>query len=126
MKEATNGLKWKILQLVKNNLSIKTIIKEYKFVTPVKAKANITAAIKKTADADADMDFWNEARKANALLYSWLMEGKNTPTLTDEQVVDTYTKVWYFEGSQNKKIGQMEHFDFLIAAYSGLVERPPM
>ena len=114
----------KILQLVKNNAGIKTIIKKYKFTTLVKAKAAIANAVNEMNDADADMDFWNEAGKANALLCSWLMEGKNTAMLSDKQVIDTYTKVWDFEGSQNKKIGEMEHFDFLIAAYSGLVKRP--
>ncbi len=114
----------KILQLLKNNAGIKNIIKKYKFSTPVKAKADIAEALKQMLDADADMNFWDEAAKANMLLCAWLMEGKNTAALTDKQVIDAYNNVWDFEGSQNKKIGEIEHFDFLIAAYSTLIKKP--
>jgi CHAT domain-containing protein len=114
----------KILQLVKNNTGIKNFIKKYKFATPVQAKEAIANAVKEMMDEDADMDFWNEAGKANVLLCSWLMEGKNTAALTDKLIIDAYNKVWDFEGSQNKKIGEIEHFDFLITAYSGLAKKP--
>jgi len=114
----------KILQLVKNNAGIKSIIKKYKFVVPAKAKEDIALAIKEIDDADADMNFWKEAGKANVLLCAWLMEGKNTETLTDKFIIEAYNKVWDFEGSQNKKIGEIEHFDFLIAAYSTLIKKP--
>ena len=39
-------------------------------------------------------------------------------------VVLAYTKVWNIAGSQNKKISELEHFDFLLMAYSDLVKKP--
>jgi len=114
----------KILQLIKNTTATKAAAKKYKFTTAAKAKEDIANTIKVIKDADADMNFWYEAAMANLLLCSWLMEGKNTALLTDKMVIDAYNKVWDFEGSQNKKVGEIEHFDFLIAAYSDLVKRP--
>ena len=114
----------KILLLAKTKPGVNTLIKKYKFTAPQKVKADITDAIKKMINADADMDYWNEIAKANALLCAWLMEGKNTTELTDKMVTDAYKKVWGIEGSQNKKIAEIEHFDFLIAAYTGLVKKP--
>jgi hypothetical protein len=70
------------------------------------------------------MDFWKEIAKANALLCAWSIEGKNTKELTDKMVVDAYRKVWSIAGSQNKKVAEIEHFDFLIDAYTDLVKKP--
>ena len=114
----------KILMLVKNRPGIKPIIKKYKFAAADKTKADITEAIKKMVSADTDIDFWNVIAKANALLCAWLMEGKNTKGLTDKMVVLAYKKVWNIAGSQNKKISELEHFDFLLMAYSDLVKKP--
>lgn len=114
----------KILHLVKNRAGIKSIIKKYRFAPVVKTKADISDAITRMINADADMDFWNEIGKANALLCAWLLEGKNTKDLTDQMVVEAYGNVWNIAGSQNKKISELEHFDFLISAYSGLVKKP--
>jgi CHAT domain-containing protein len=113
----------KILQLVKNREGIRSVIKKYKFATAPVVKAAISDALKKIINADADMDFWNEIGRANTLLCSWLLEGKNTKELTDMLVVDAYKKVWNIAGSQNKKIAEIEHFDFLVSAYSGLVKK---
>jgi CHAT domain-containing protein len=113
-----------ILYLIKNTARVKSSVKNYKFITPVKARADIAEAIKEMIDVDADMNFWKEAGKANALLCGWLIEGKNSELLTDKIVIEAYNKVWDFEGSQNKKIGEIEHFDFLITAYSTLVKKP--
>ena len=114
----------KILLLVKSKPGISAIIKKYKFTLPQQTKAALANAIKKMISADVDMDFWNEITKANALLCAWLMEGKNTKELTDKMVADAYKKVWGIAGSQNKKVGEIEHFDSLLDAYSGLVKTP--
>ncbi len=114
----------KILFLIKSKPGSSSIIKKYKFASPQQTKADIAVAIAKMTNADADMDYWNEIAKANALLCAWLMEGKNTKELTDKMVVDAYKKVWNIVGSQNKKVSEIEHFDFLIEAYSGLVKKP--
>ena len=111
----------RILFLVKSKPAI---IKKYKFVSTQKAKADIAEAIKKMTNANADMDFWNEIAIPNALLCAWLMEEKNTKEFTDKMVADVYKKVWSIAGSQNKKVSEIEHFDFLIDAYSGLVKKP--
>ena len=37
-------------------------------------------------------------------------------------VVENYTRVWNVAGSQGKKIGELEHLDFLKDAYAGLVK----
>lgn len=113
----------KILLLVKAKPGISSIIKKYKFAQVQKTKADIADAIKKMINADADMDFWNEIAIANALLCAWLMEGKNTKEFTDKMVIDAYKKVWSIAGSQNKKVSEIEHFDFLIDAYAGLVKK---
>ena len=81
-------------------------------------------ALAKLINADADIDFWNVIGKANTTLCAWMLEGKNTTELTDKMVVDAYTKVWSMAGSQNKKVSEIEHFDFLISFYSGLVKSP--
>lgn len=114
----------KILQLAKNNAGVKTVIKKYKFETVNKTKELIDDGVKKLISTDADMDFWNEIGKANAVLCAWLVEGKNTKELTDKMVVEAYKKVWNIAGSQNKKVSEIEHFDFLIAAFSSLVKKP--
>ncbi|MBL7702722.1 MAG: CHAT domain-containing protein [Ferruginibacter sp.] len=114
----------KILQLAKNMAGVKTVIKKYKFETAGNAREMIDAAVKKMISADADIDFWSEITKANAILCAWLMEGKNTKKLTDNMVIEAYKKVWGIAGSQNKKVAEIEHFDFLISAYSGLAKKP--
>ena len=75
-------------------------------------------------NADNDMDYWSEIAHANAALCYWLMEGGNTKLVTENKVIEAYTKVWKFAGSQNKKTSEIEHFDFLIFVYSGLVKSP--
>jgi CHAT domain-containing protein len=111
----------KILLQAKTKTGVSSIIKKYRFIPPQKAKADIADAIGKMINADADMDFWNEISIANAKLCAWLMETKE---FTDKMVVDAYKKVWNIAGSQNKKIAEMEHFDFLIAAYTDLAKKP--
>ncbi|MEP7237218.1 MAG: CHAT domain-containing protein [Ferruginibacter sp.] len=114
----------KILQLAKKQAATKAIIKKYKFAEVNKIKADIADAIKQMVSDELDIDFWNVIGRANALLCAWLLEGKNTKELTDKLVLDAYTKVWNIAGSQNKKISEIEHFDFLISIYSGLVKSP--
>ncbi len=114
----------KILQLVKNNAGFKTLVKKYRFTQPAIVKAAIADEIKKMNNGEVDMDFWNEISKANMLLCSWLLEGKNSKEFTDKMVAEAYAVVWSIAGSQNKKTGEIEHFDFLMAAYSGVVKRP--
>lgn len=114
----------KILLLAKTTRGTASMLKKYKFAPAQKTKADIADAIKKMINADADMEFWNEIAKANALLCAWLMEGKNTKEFTDKMVIDAYKKVWGIAGSQNKKVSEIEHFDFLIDAYTGLVKKP--
>ena len=114
----------KILSLVKAKPGISSIIKKYKFAPAQKTKDDIAGAIRKMINSDADLDFWNEIGIANALLCAWLMEGKNTKEFTDKSVIEAYKKVWNIAGSQNKKVSEIEHFDFLISTYSDLVKKP--
>ena len=64
------------------------------------------------------MDFWKEVEIANACLCLWLLERKNTADMNEKMVIDAYQKAWNFAGSLNKKIAEIEHFDFLINAWS--------
>ena len=114
----------KILQLVKNKPGLKSIIKKYKFATAVMAKAEIAAALKVDVNQNVDMDFWLKTDPANILLCAWLLEGKNTKDISDVIIEEAYAKVWRIEGSQNKKIAETDHFNFLLAMYAGLVKKP--
>ena len=114
----------KILLLVKNQVGIKTTVKKYKFNDLTIAKADLKLMLDYKTNADSDMDYWSEIAHANAALCYWLMEGGNTKLVTENKVVEAYTKVWKFAGSQNKKTSEIEHFDFLIFVYSGLVKSP--
>ncbi|HMK03703.1 MAG TPA: hypothetical protein VK489_05910, partial [Ferruginibacter sp.] len=90
------------------------------------AKDNMTRAISDIKSENDDMDFWEEISVANAALCLWLLEGKNTKQVDGDRVADTYMSVWNMAGSQNKKMAEIEHFDFLIDAYSHLVKLPKM
>ena len=84
------------------------------------AKEKMGLLVKDKTKPEVDMDFWDMARIANASLCLWLLEGKNTGEMTEKRVVDAYLKVWNLAGSQNKKVAEMEHLDFLRDAYSTL------
>ena len=114
----------KILQLVKNRQGLKTILSKYKFEAVSKTKAYMADALGQLINAEADIDFWNVIGTANTTLCAWMLEGKNTVELTDKMVVNAYAKVWSMAGSQNKKVSEIEHFDFLISIYSGLIKSP--
>ncbi len=114
----------KILLLIKNRAGMKSLLKKYKFSILNKAKEELAAIIKKTSNADADIDFWNEISKANAGFCYWLLAGGNSDVMTEKELIDNYAAVWNIDGSQNKKIAEIEHFDFLISAYAGLVKLP--
>ncbi len=114
----------KILQLVKTRPGIKTIIAKYKFTPAGEIKAHLTAVTQSMANVDVDMDYWVEINSANIILCNWLMEGKDSKELTGKMIIDRYLQVWGIAGSQNKKIAEIEHFDFLISAYEILVKKP--
>ena len=88
------------------------------------AKERIDEIIKGKAKSDADMDFWVEISIANAILCMWLLEGKNTAQVSEKALAGYYLKAWKMAGSQNKKIAEIEHFDFLTDAYTYLVKKP--
>ena len=88
------------------------------------AKEKITLIKNDKKRSEADMDFWHEISVANACLCLWLLEGKNTAGMTEKMVTDAYLKVWNMAGSQNKKMAEIEHFDFLTDAYANLVKSP--
>lgn len=88
------------------------------------AKDRIDEAIKAKAAAHADMDFLVEISTASLHFCRWLLEGKNTKELNEETLTRHYVKAWDIAGSQNKKIAELEHFDFLMDAYTHLVKKP--
>lgn len=114
----------KILQLLKNNTGVKNLLKKYTFATAARIKEAIADADKKMSGQDADPDLWSAMNGANVLLSAWLQEGGNSKELTDAMLVERYNKVWGIAGSLNKKVAEIEHLDFLVSAYSGLVKRP--
>jgi CHAT domain/Lecithin:cholesterol acyltransferase len=112
----------KILELVKNRKEIKEVIKAHPFIETDTFAAAITDLIDKKPDNAADIDFWTEVGYANAALCLWLLENGKGKKVTDDFVVGAYTAIWKRAGSLNKKIAEMEHFDFLLAAYSDIVK----
>lgn len=88
------------------------------------AKERIDAVLKNQDPADADVDFLMEISIANAYLCKWLLEGKNSPGLTEKELIGHYLKAWRVVGSQNKKMAEIEHFDFLMDVYTGLAKKP--
>ncbi|MEP7254272.1 MAG: CHAT domain-containing protein [Ferruginibacter sp.] len=88
------------------------------------AKEKVTLIKNNISKPEVDMDFWDEISIANACLCLWLLEGKNTTVMTEKKVVDTYLGIWKRAGSQNKKIAEIEHFDFLIDVYSVVLKSP--
>jgi tetratricopeptide (TPR) repeat protein len=89
-----------------------------KMISLRSAKERVNALINSRVSPDADMDFWNEISMANAYLCLWLLEGGDTEQVTDKMVLSAYQKTWNIAGSRNKKMAEIEHFDFLIDAYS--------
>jgi CHAT domain-containing protein len=73
---------------------------------------------------EADLDFWERISVNNAALCVWLLEGINPAQASANKLVDDYSKIWHMAGSQNKKMAELEHFDFLIDAYSNLLKAP--
>lgn len=114
----------KVLQLVKNHAGVKTVLKKYKFATLPQAKKALADASADNVQKDADMDYWTEIAEANTQLCAWLLNGKNTRELNSKSVTEAYHKVWAMAGSYNKKVSELEHFDFLIQVYTGLVRKP--
>lgn len=83
------------------------------------AKKQIKKIIDEQKNQQADMDFWVEIGVANAKLCIWLLdEEPNKKAKAD--ITGTYLNIWRDAGSQNKKIAEIEHFDFLIDAYTML------
>jgi hypothetical protein len=114
----------KILLLVKNQVGIKAAVKKYPFNDLSKAKADLKLLLEQKPNPENDIDYWTEISQANSALCYWLLEAGSSKLITETKVLEAYTKVWNFGGSQNKKAAEIEHFDFLIAAYSGLVRSP--
>lgn len=113
-----------ILVLAKKNKWGGVTAKRYKLPTIRSAKEEIESLMKIGPDEDSNIDFWSEIRNADASRCLWLLEGSNTARLTEAMVVENYTRVWNVAGSQSKKIGELEHLDFLKDAYAGLVKSP--
>ena len=65
------------------------------------------------------MDFgtWSVLPMQTFAFGCWI---KSPGEMTEKRVVDAYLKVWNLGGSQNKKVAEMEHLDFLKDAYSAL------
>jgi CHAT domain-containing protein len=66
----------------------------------------------------ADLNYWDKISKANAFFCMMLLQNGESKTITEEMIVDAYTRIWNSTGSKNKKVSEKEHFDFLIDAYS--------
>ena len=73
---------------------------------------------------DNSTDFLAEISLANAQCCLWLLDGKNSAGLNEKILLAHYTSAWRQSGSQNKKMADIEHLDFLIDAYSDLVKKP--
>lgn len=88
------------------------------------AKERLDEAIKNKDQGDAETGVLVEIGIAGAYLCKWLLEGKNTKELNEEVLTGYYLKAWSIAGSQNKKIAELEHFDFLVDAYTHLLKKP--
>ena len=113
-----------ILFLAEKNNAVTAKTKQAKPISLKSAKEKMALIKNSESKPEIDMDFWDEISIANASLCIWLLEGKNTPGMTEKRVVETYFQVWKRAGSQNKKIAEIEHFDFLIDAYSNILKSP--
>ena len=98
--------------------------RKYRLPALAEAKKEMIAITKIDQVTVADMDFWAEVDIANARLCQWLLNGGDTRDLNSKMILGIYTKVWNRAGSQNKKIAEIEHFDFLMDTYSGLIKSP--
>jgi CHAT domain-containing protein/pimeloyl-ACP methyl ester carboxylesterase len=107
-----------ILVIAGKHAWAKANTKPGKTISLKSAKEKIRSLINTKIDRFADIDFWNEISIANASLCLWLLEGGNTAAIDDTKVLSSYQRTWGMAGSQNKKIAEIEHFDFLIDAYS--------
>jgi hypothetical protein len=112
----------KILEQSKNKVGIKTLLKSYTLINTDEFKATIEVLVDTRPDAGSDMDFWTEIGYANATLCLWLLENGKSKNVSDTDVFEAYRAVWKMAGSQNKKMAEMEHFDFLLASYSDIVK----
>ncbi|MGB4845633.1 MAG: CHAT domain-containing protein [Ferruginibacter sp.] len=101
-----------------------SIPRKYKLPTLQAAMEQMAAIVKANPAVQTDMNYWDEVNTANARLCQWLLEGGKSKTLTSNIVIDSYMQVWAVAGSQNKKVAEIEHFDFLIDVYSSLLKSP--
>jgi len=81
-------------------------------------KEALKTFIDQAADVSGDMDFWGRIDQVNARLILWLLEGKGAEKAAEKQLREAFAGIWNSAGSQNKKISQKSHFEFLITMLS--------
>lgn len=77
-------------------------------------KEELDGIIGRTTDPESDMDFWRQIDQANARLTRWLLEGGEAGMHNARSLRETFALIWNSAGSQNKKMSQQAHFEFLI------------
>lgn len=77
-------------------------------------KEELKTIMAQTADSSGDMDFWGRIDQVNASLILWLLEGRSTEKNEEKSLREQFADIWNSAGSQNKKISQKAHFEFLI------------
>lgn len=98
--------------------------RKYRLPALADAKTEIMGIMNISKTQLANMDYWNEVNIANAGLCLWMLNGGDSRELNSIKVLNSYVKVWNRAGSQNKKIAEIEHFNFLIDNYSNLTKSP--
>ena len=73
-----------------------------------------------TSFSTDELSYWDWASAANIKLCLLMLEfkaaGYNSPTY--EEIFNLYKETWDKAGSKGKKLGELDHFDFLIDALS--------
>jgi CHAT domain-containing protein len=72
----------------------------------------------KPVESSGNMDFWETIDRLNASLCLWLLPGKQPAGIEEATLLENYARVWNLAGSQNKKMTQQAHFDFLSALFA--------
>lgn len=84
----------------------------YKIPSTVQAKDMLTQLSAQLNIEFRDMAYWDMISSANIRLCQWILSGSNPGNI--EEVIGVYKPTWGIAGSKAKKIGEMEHLDFLL------------
>jgi hypothetical protein len=80
------------------------------------AKEMLRIELKHRNDTENDeADFWNYIAKAKIMLVLLILDDED---ISYDSVLGAYQEVWKFTGHKGKRIGELEHLDFLLDLYS--------